>query len=246
MGIELVSIGTKGAKIWRDQTYPWRVHGAIGEGARSFAIQPGIPCDDTTGDPMAFVVTVTEAGGGGDSTIVPGQVQGYPLLLTTDNAEYDGVNVQLRGETAMLVTGKEVYLRGKFKLSDKTQSDFLFGLCELKTDLMKVSAAHGVLATNVAGIFFVNVDGSTAIDFQVYVSGALVSTTGVGTMTTEDIDYAIWWDGTNIHIYVDDVEMATLTGTLPAGALTPSINLRAGTTTAITASVAELGFVSIE
>ena len=246
MSVELISVGTAGAKIWQDGTYPWKVYGAVGEGARSWALQPGIPCDDTTLDPTCFVVTVVEAGGGGDSTITAGEVQGFPLLLTTDNAEYDGLNVQLRGEQAKLIAAKQVYLRGKFKLSEATQSDFLFGLAELKTDLMKTSSAHGVLATGVEGAFFVKVDGATAINFEVYKDGAKESTTAVGTMTTSAIDYAIWWDGTRIHVYVDNVEVATLIGTLPDGNLTPSINFRAGTTTAITASVAELAYVSIE
>jgi len=245
MSVEFNSKGSNGAKIWQDSVYPWRVYGAMGEGARAWALRPGLPCDDTTGDPTEFVVTVVEAGTG-DSLLTVGEVHGYPLLLTTAADEYDGLNVQLRGETMKFASAKEAFIRGKFKLSEATHIDFLFGLCELKTDLMKTSAAHGVLATNVEGVFFVKVDGGTTIYVKAYKDGTETTSVSAGTMTTSDIDYALWWDGTWVHAYIDDVEVATFAGTLPDGECTPSINLRAGSAAARTASVAELAFVSIE
>lgn len=233
--------------IWQDSAYPWKIYGGIGEGIRSWALKPGIPCDDTTGDPTEFTVTVVE-GGSGDSTITPGLVQGYPLLLTTDDADYDGLNVQLKGSLAMCSATTPWYLRGVVKASVAALSDLLFGMCLPKTDLCKTSSAHGVLATGVEGAFFFKVAGasSTTIYAKVYKAGTEVASTAVGTLATADIDLAIRWDGTYFHFYVDNVEKATIAGTLPTVALTPSLNWRTGAAAAITLSVSELAFVSVE
>lgn len=242
MGVTLNPIGANGAKIWQDDVYPWKVYGAIGQNVRAWALKPGLPCDDTTLVPTEFVNTVT-----GTSPVTAGVAQGYPLLLTTGGTEYNGINLQLRGAQAVCAAGKQAFVRAKVKLNEATQSDFLFGLCELKTDLMKVSAAHGVLATAVEGIFFVKVDGSTAIQVKSYKAGTEnVSVAAAGTMGVADIDLALWWDGVNVHAYIDNVQVALFAGTLPTAVLTPSFNVRNGASSAVTVSVAELAYVSVE
>jgi hypothetical protein len=240
--------GSQGGMIWQDSSYPWKIYGGIGEGIRSWALRPGLPCDDTTGDPTELNVTVVEAGGGGDTTVTPGLVEGYPLLITTDNAEYDGANVQLKGSLAMCSADKPWYLRGVVKASVEKLSDLLFGMCIQKTDLCKTSSAHGVLATNVEGVFFFKVAGAseTTIYLKSYVAGAEKSSVAVGTLAKVDIDLALMWDGVYVHAYIDDVEVAKIAGDLPTLALTPSINFRTGASAAITLSVAELAFVSVE
>jgi hypothetical protein len=243
MAIEMNRYGTNGALVYQDSAYPYRVYGAVGEGARSWALRPGLPCDDTTLRPDEWINTLA-----GTSPITRGVAAGYPLLITTGATDYNGVNMQLAGETATLAAGKQTWLRGKIKLSVDLLSDLLFGLCELKTDLLNTSASHAVTATSVAGVFFhhaAHVSDKT-LYVKVYVSGALVSSVAVGTLGTDDIDYGLWWDGTNIHAYLNGVEVAVFAGSLPAGELTPSINVRTGAAAAVTASVAELGFVHIE
>jgi hypothetical protein len=240
MGIELVSIGTKGAKIWRDQANPWKIFGAIGEGARSWALRAGLPCDDTTLVPTELISTVT-----GTSPLTAGVADGYPLLATTGATEYNGINAQLRGAVALLGAGKEAFFRAKAKLSQANTADFLLGLCELKTDLMKVSAAHGVLATGVEGAFFVKPSGATTLFFKVYKDGVETSSVNLGAATTDDTDYAIWAEGTRIHAYLNNVEVANVVGVIPDGVLTPSFNVRAGASAAITLSFAEMAFAYI-
>lgn len=241
MSVEIGPIGANGAKIWRDNQYPWKVYGAVGDGIREWHLRAGLPADDTTAVPTEFVVTQT-----GTSPLTVGQVSGYPLLLTTGATEYNGANVQLRGEYCKLAAGDESFLRGKIKLSEATNIDFLFGLCELKTDILATDTAHGIAAANVEGAFFVKLDGGTAILFKTYKNGVEASSVSVGTLTTNDIDYAIWWDGTYVHAYIDNVEVAKVAGTLPDGELTPTLNVRAGDANARTASIAELAFVSVE
>jgi len=244
MGLAFRSIGTKGAGAWQDDRFPWKTYKALGDGATAFNIREGLAFDDTTARPIEFVNTLT-----GTSPITAGVAAGYPLLITTGGTEYNGVNMQRAGESAKLVAGSETFLRGKFLPSEEKTVDFLFGLCELKTDLMKVSAAHGVLATNVAGVFFVKVSHASEVTIYLksYVSGAETSSVAVGTLSkTVAVDLALWWDGNRVHAYVDDVERALVSVSLPAGELTPSINFRTGATAAFTLSIAELSFASFE
>lgn len=240
MGIGIKDIGSSGAKVFQDDTKPWKIYGGFGEGLREWHLRPGLPADDTTNSPTEFIATQ-----GGTSPTTVGILQGYPLLITTGGTEYNGTNLQLRGSVAKALANKPAFLRGKMKLSDATQSDFLFGLCQLKTDLMNTSSSHAVNSA-VEGAFFVKVDGSTNILFKVLKAGTEYSSVSVGTMTTSDIDYAIWWDGAYFHAYIGDVEVAKVAGTLPDQALTPSINVRAGEAAAKTLSIAEMAFVSVE
>lgn len=243
MGTTMRQGGSNGALVFSDANKPWRVYGAFGEGAREYHIRAGLPVDDTTARPTEFVSTLA-----GTSPVTAGQTSGYPLLITTGATEYNGANVQLSGEHVKLVAGKEVFLRGKMIVSEEKTCDLLFGLCELKTDLLKGSVAHGITATSVEGIFFFKVSGATetTIYLKSYKDGTEVASVAVGTLgKTADIDLALWWDGVRVHAYVDDVEKAVIQGTLPDGDLTPSINFKTGAAAAITLSVAELGFVVV-
>jgi hypothetical protein len=241
MGAIMQPRGSKGAMVFEDQNQPWKVYGAIGDGARAWALRAGIPADDTTNSPTEFIATQV-----GTSPTTVGSASGYPLLITTGGTEYNGSNLQLRGETAKLTSTRYAVLRGKIKLDSATESDFLFGLCELKTDLLKTSVAHGVLATGVEGVFFFKVDGATAIQVKAYKDGSETTSVAVGTMTTSDIDYALIWDGATVRAFINDALVAQFAGTLPDGDLTPSINVRAGSGAAVTASFAELAYVSLE
>lgn len=236
----------KGAELIKDQEKPWRIFGAIGEGARSWSLRPGLPCDPSSGDPLEFVITVTEAGGGGDSTMAVGQSADYPLKLTTDNANYDGINAQLRGESCKLDADTDVRIRMKAKASEASTSDLLFGLCELKTDLLATGTGHAVTASAVEGVFFVKLSGAATIYVKSYKNGVQQTSVEVGALTTSDVDLALWWDGANVRAYVNDIEVARFAGTLPDGDLTPSINFRTGATTAITLDVAELAFAAVK
>lgn len=236
----------KGAEIAIDQDKPWRIYDAVGEGARAWKLRPGLPCDDTTNNPTELITTKVETGGGGDSIIALGTAAGYPLKLTTDNAEYDGLNVQLRGESFKLDADTDARIRAVLKPSEEDDSDLLFGFAELKTDLMKTATAHGVTATNVEGVFFVKPSGETKIYVEAYKNGTRITSIEVGDLAADDNDLALWWDGSNIRAYVADVEVARFAGTLPDGELTLSINFRTGAAAAITLEFAELAFAAVK
>jgi hypothetical protein len=189
MGVIQVARGN--GLVFEDQAKPWKTFGGAGDGVRVFALGPGLPSDDTTNSPTNFINTQV-----GTSPATVGAATKYPLLITTGATEYNGSNLQLRGALMKFVSTQYAVLRAKIKLSVADQSDFLFGLCILKTDLLKTSVAHGVLATNVEGVFF--------------------------------------------------LQVAQFAGTLPDTECTPSFNVRNGAAVAVTASVAELGYVVVE
>jgi len=180
-------------------------------------------------------VIVTQAG---TSPLSVGQVAGYPVLLTTGATEYNGANVQARGESLKLVANKVAYAGIGIKLSEATEIDMLFGLCELKTDLLLGATSHGVTATLVEGAFFMKTDGATTIAAKVYKDGAQTFTGSVGVITTGDHVLELYWDGVTLSFYVDGVFASSIKDGLPDGDLTLSLNVKAGSANARTASIA--------
>lgn len=81
-----------------------------------------------------YTVTLVEAGSG-ESTLTMADATGGELLLTTDNAENDGLNIQKLGET-FRVDNNSFYFGARLKISDATQSDFFIGLAETATDIL--------------------------------------------------------------------------------------------------------------
>ena len=82
--------------------------------------------------------------------------------------------------------------------------------------------------------------------FYTYVAGTLTNSIAVGNLTVADIDYAIWWDGTYVRAYLNNVLVAQFSTSLPTVTMTPSINWRTGASAAITLSISELAYVSVE
>jgi hypothetical protein len=118
-----------------------------------FVSGPGI---DTAFD-NDWTVTRVEAGAG-ESTVTLTDVGGGALLITTDAADNDGINMQQIGEAFNLAGSgiKLLYFGARFKISEATQSDFFIGLCDTDTD---------ILAGANDSIGFRKVDGSTAVSF---------------------------------------------------------------------------------
>lgn len=165
---------------------------------------------------------------GSTPTFVPSVNDGELYTITTPATEYAGQNAQVTGESLILEAGKPLKVYGKIKLSDATKSDFLFGLAEIKTDLMNTSSSHAITSSAVEGIFFAKVTDATTIYAYSYLDGVATGTAAVGTMDTSAHEYEIDWDGSKVSFYFDEVLVATFSTSLPDGALTLSWNFRAG------------------
>jgi hypothetical protein len=178
---------------------------------------------------MPYVATITEAGGG-ETTIAP-QGDGT-LLITTDAAEYDGANIQMVGSPFKLYAGSPLYCGARLKISEATQSDFVFGLCSEDTALMAVAGAH---ATDVAyGIYFSKLDAVTAVYFNTE-ENTTETNVAASTLDTSWHWYEFFSEGaTTVKAYVDGVYVGASTTNLPTTALTLSFNFRTGSTNART------------
>jgi len=210
---------------------------AVGQNVVKFVVNPGGASDDATGKPDRFTTVVTETGAG-SCTIVNSLTAETAMLLTTDDTEYEGIQLQAKGEAFLLTSAKPLYFGIKCSISDATQSDLLIGLCETHGDLVATAAAHAIAAADVEGVFFWKVDGGTVITAKTYKDAAQTAIANSATvMNTSAHIYEIVWDGTTVYFYVDGILVTSVAASLPDGDLTPSINLRAGANAAKTMTV---------
>ena len=89
-----------------------------------------------------WTVTTTEAGTGSASEAVTSSAGGGALLITTNDADNDSEELQLKGEAFKLSTSKKAYFSTRFKLSDATESDMLIGLAITDTTAILDWNAH--------------------------------------------------------------------------------------------------------
>lgn len=175
----------------------------------------------TTDGLLGWVITLVEAGAG-ESTVTIPDVVGGALLLTTDAADNDGINLQLDGESYELTTDQKLtYFGIRLRSGEATQSDFLVGLCITDTDL---------LGGMTDGVYFRKVDASTSVSVVTAKDSSETETTGVLTFAA-DTDYTLefFFDGSSVEFFVDGVSVARHTLTIPDDeALTPSIHFLSG------------------
>jgi hypothetical protein len=180
--------------------------------------------------PAAWTVTLVEAGAG-ESTVALTDGAGGLLLITTDAAENDGVNMQVTKEAFKLASGKPCYFGAKFMISDATESDFIVGLCITDTTLL------GGLTD---GVYFRKVDGATDVKFVIEKDSAETESAALLTAVKDTyMTLEFFFDGTNIDAYVNGVLQTRLAMTnLPDDEeLTPSIAFLTGAAAAKTMTV---------
>ena len=153
--------------------------------------------------------TCTKVDGGGDngSVVAVTNSGGGTLVMTTDDAENDGIALQLKTEAFNVDESKETFFETRLKVGDATQTDWLCGLAITDT-------------TPFAGlsdsITFKCDDGSTAIRLvsETNMSGSIVSAsvTAVASMTDDSfVKLGYHFDGfSNIIVYADDVHVGTV------------------------------------
>lgn len=181
--------------------------------------------------PAAYTTTLVEAGAGETTVALKAGADGGTLLITTDAADNDGANIQLKGEAFQPSGSHPIYFGCRFKMSEATQSDFFIGLAITDTDLL-----GGVTDA----IFFTKVDGSTTMSFNVEKNSSK-TTVNYGTAFAADTWYKLefYFDGTNLDWYVNDVAQTrpAVTNLPDDEYLTPSIHVLTGSAASITAEV---------
>ncbi len=118
MTVELAKF--KRASVLRDNINPHRWYNAWGHGVTKYINNfETLDSDASTGDATEFELTITEGGGGGDTTHVITDLAGGALLITTDNLENDGINMQLgaaAGESVDLSSDQLLYIGTEFAI----------------------------------------------------------------------------------------------------------------------------------
>lgn len=168
-----------------------------------------------------FTITAT-----GTSPISQSVVPGAVALITTENVEYAGDNIQVLGTRFKLESGKPCYFGAKLTISDATQTDLLVGLCGTDTTLTNASASHAV-AVSAGGAFFSKVDGVTAGYFKTVNTATEANSIAAFTADTGARVYEFFFDGVDLAAYVDGVRIGGF-HSFPTEVLTPSICFRAG------------------
>lgn len=150
------------------------------------------PTDYDTND---WTLTTVEAGAG-SATEAIGNLAGGVLVVTNDAADDDSDFFQSTKEVFKFVAGKKMYAAMRFKLSDVTQSDFVFGLQITDTTPLAVTD----------GIYFRKDDGDAFLDFVVMKDSSATTKTAVATLVNDTyVKAAFYYDGEDLAIYIDDV-----------------------------------------
>jgi len=146
--------------------------------------------------------------------------------------EYKGYShVSTASEIFTFESGKKLWFKARFKISDTGESDFFVGL---------KSADTTPLTSPVDGVWFQSDDGDDYLDLKVY-SGSAVVLADTAIYTCVDDTYltcGYHFDGGRLYYYVNDILVGENGGlSMPTAALTVSFGVQNGSAAARTMSV---------
>lgn len=197
--------------------------------------------DFTTYAAGDWTITKTEAGAG-SATHTLTDINGGALLITCDAADNDNVFYQKVGESFLLAANKQAFFKCRFKTSDATQSDIVFGLQITDTTPLDVTD----------GVYFLKADGAATADFICRKDASTGSTSDAVAITLADdtfVTLAWYYDGVStIKYYKDDAlvgEVSASSSYLPDTELTISFGIQNGEAVAKTMTVDYL-FAALE
>ena len=164
-------------------------------------------------DAAQWVITTTEAGAS-SATEAVGNADGGVLVITNDSNDTDADYLQWSGvsgsgaaETFKFATGKKLWFKARWKLSDVTDTAAVMGL--QITDTTPIDVTDGV--------FFYKADTAAALTLEVEKDNTATST-AVATMVADTyIVTTFYYNGVNaIEAFIDDVKVGTsVTTNLP-------------------------------
>lgn len=133
-------------------------------------------------------------------------VDGGALLTTITAADNDSSFLQKKGESYRFEAGKKLFFECRFRVSDATQSDVVFGLQITDTTPLAVSD----------GVYFLKPDDGATVNLVSLMNSAGTTQAAVATLADATfIRLGFYFDGQSaIEVYVDDVKVATVAVTL--------------------------------
>src|SRR5258706_9579748 len=147
-----------------------------------------------------WTVTKIQAGSS-NSTFGPVAGQGGLGIITTDNADGDGINAQFGLGSFSPTSTSKIYFGCRYKISEATQSKLFLGLSVVETSILGTPTANS--------IGFRKVDAATGLSAILRKSSAESELT---TVMTQDADLyhtvEFFYDGPThrVYYYVDDEE----------------------------------------
>ncbi len=201
MAVEWTSI--RNHQVARDDTNTWQWFDVVGPSVVKYELNTaGEPTDDTTGMPTAFTYTLVNG-----STFAHTDVAGGSVILTSDTAENDGIQLQLgdelggAGESVSFAAEYPTYFGCELQCNDVDQVDMFVGFAITDTSVLAgVSDAIG----------FRTADESAVCNFLLE-KDSVESTTAAVTMTdATDVKLEFYYNGSNVYVYVDDTLTATI------------------------------------
>jgi hypothetical protein len=136
--------------------------------------------------------TVTETDAAATQALTAGD--GGLLLITNTAADNDLVALQKNPAAFTFTAGKKTFFRCRFKVSDATQSDLVFGLQVVDATPLDVTD----------GIYFLKADGAATVDFicRKNASTGSITTSAVATMVDDTfIELGFYYDGRSKVVY---------------------------------------------
>lgn len=176
-----------------------------------------------------WTLTTTEAGGGSATEAIEDEDGG--VLLITNAAGNDDLDFfQTVDEMWTFETGKKVWFKARFKVSDATESDFIFGFQIRDTTALAVSD----------GVWFQKDDTDTQLDFHVAKASVQSDQNNIATISDDTyLTVGFYYNGsTKIQYFVNDALAGTVTtSAFPTTELTLSFGIQNGEAVAKTMSV---------
>ena len=156
----------------------------------------------------SFVVAnwlTTEVGAGGTQALT--DEDGGVLLLTNDVNDDDSQALQLRGEAFRFQTGKKLYFKARFKVSDSTQSQLIVGLQIIDTTPFDVTD----------GVYFSKSDGDQTLQLKVEKDNVATTTDVLEMADDTYLELGFFYDGiSKIIVFSANSEVvASVTTNLP-------------------------------
>jgi len=154
-----------------------------------------------------WVINTTEAGSGSATEAISDAANGI-LLITNDDADDDADHLQWAKETFKFVAGKKLMFKMRFKTSNATESDLVFGLHILDTS--------PIASAPTDGIYFRKDDGDKLLDFVVAKNSTASTLTGIAASLTELANdtwvvVEFYYDGVDsIHAYINGTRVGAL------------------------------------
>lgn len=225
------------AAVLYNDDQPWRWFDAFGPNVCKHVTHFETLPMEAANNPSDWTATLVNT----STVALSASARGGEMIITTDTAENDGINMQMVGESYSFNGQYPMYFGIRFKVSEASESDFLVGMAITDTDL--VTAVTD-------GAYFRKIDGSTVVNF-VLEKDSLESTTSVDVCVADAwVTYEFYYNGFTISAYVDDVLLATFDAASATNMpddedLTPSIHFLTGAAAAETMNVDWLRVIQI-